>query len=414
MHSNYLNSVIRQLRDQQVRFAPRERQIEQADSAERLLNELDPKRTYTWKYVCHQVTNNGFDSNPDLKFTGEAARHDLRLFIEDLSNAARPIVAAAGERVLTVDELAREFHVSTKTVSRWRLAGLVSRRFLVGGRMRLGFLQSSVDRFTVENEKRIRRAAEFSQLTHEERERIIERARSLALAGGLPMDVVRRIVQETGRSVETIRDMIRQFDHSHPEMAIFPDNHGPLRSETNRKIYQQYRRGESAESLAKRFCRTRTGIYRIVNVTRAAQIMALPLNYMPNDGFSRIRSEKSDAKILGPLPETETVAKTARPPSSLPPYLASLYEVPLLTRKQEIHLFRKMNYLKYLASELRSTLDLHRPKTRDGSDREAYDDSVVAKNQIIRANLRLVVSIAKRHSARRIHSSIWSAMGTCR
>ena len=80
--------------------------------------------------------------------------------------------------VLTVDELAREFHVSTKTVSRWRLAGLVSRRFLVGGRMRLGFLQSSVDRFTVENEKRIRRAAEFSQLTHEERERIIERARS--------------------------------------------------------------------------------------------------------------------------------------------------------------------------------------------------------------------------------------------
>ena len=37
MHSNYLNSVIRQLRDQQVRFAPRERQIEQADSAERLL-----------------------------------------------------------------------------------------------------------------------------------------------------------------------------------------------------------------------------------------------------------------------------------------------------------------------------------------------------------------------------------------
>ena len=63
--------------------------------------------------------------------------------------------------------------------------------------MRLGFLQSSVDHFTVENEKRIRPPAEFSQLTDEERERIIERTRSLALAGGLPMDIVRRIVQET-------------------------------------------------------------------------------------------------------------------------------------------------------------------------------------------------------------------------
>ena len=28
-----------------------------------------------------------------------------------------------------------------------------------------------------------------------------------------------------------------------------------------------------------------------------------------------------------------------------PAYLAGLYEVPLLTREQEVHLFRKMNYL---------------------------------------------------------------------
>ena len=47
MHTDYLSPAIRQLRDQQVRFAPCEKQIEQADSAEKLLNELDPKRTYT-------------------------------------------------------------------------------------------------------------------------------------------------------------------------------------------------------------------------------------------------------------------------------------------------------------------------------------------------------------------------------
>ena len=85
-------------------------------------------------------------------------------------------------------------------------------------------------------------------------------------------------------------------------------------------------------------------------------------------------------------------------PSGLPPYLASLYEVPLLTRKQEAHLFRKMNYLKYKAGRLRAKLDPARPKRRlmDQIER-LYDEAVSTKNQIIRANLRLVVSIAKRH-----------------
>ena len=90
--------------------------------------------------------------------------------------------------------------------------------------------------------------------------------------------------------------------------------------------------------------------------------------------------------------------KKSRMPSDLPPYLASLYEVPLLTRKQEAFLFRKMNYLKYKAARLRAKLDPTRPKRglMDQIER-LFDEAVSTKNQIIRANLRLVVSIAKRH-----------------
>ncbi len=43
------------------------------------------------------------------------------------------------------------------------------------------------------------------------------------------------------------------------------------------------------------------------------------------------------------------------------PYLASLYEVPLLNRQQELHLFRKLNFLKCKASHLRNRLDPQRP-----------------------------------------------------
>ena len=64
---------------------------------------------------------------------------------------------------------------------------------------------------------------------------------------------------------------------------MFPDNRGPLQSDAKRKIYQQYQHGESVEALAKRFCRTRTSIYRIIAEMRAQRIMELPLDYIPND-----------------------------------------------------------------------------------------------------------------------------------
>ncbi len=66
-------------------------------------------------------------------------------------------------------------------------------------------------------------------------------------------------------------------------------------------------------------------------------------------------------EILAALPAATTPTRKVRAPSGLPAYLASLYDVSLLTREQEYHLFRKMNYLKYLATRKRETLD---PKAR--------------------------------------------------
>ena len=37
MHTDYKSTILRQLRDQQVRFAPREKKLEQANRAEKLL-----------------------------------------------------------------------------------------------------------------------------------------------------------------------------------------------------------------------------------------------------------------------------------------------------------------------------------------------------------------------------------------
>ena len=398
MHSDYWNPAIRQLRDQQVRFAPREKKIEQVNQAERLLREIDPARTYTYEYLCFRITNFRPEAYRDLKLSGHETSHDLRLFVEDVSEAANVSVSAVGEPVLTIEELAQQFNVSTKTISRWRRQGLIGRRFVLDGRKRVGFLKSSVDRFVAENSERVRRGAQFSQLDGEERRMIIERARRLARVGACPADVTKRLARKTGRSPETIRYTLKQFDEQHPEAAVFPDHHGPLRPDVKRKIYQLFHRGESTEALAKRYCRTRTSIYRVIGEVRAQNILELPLEYIPSDEFALVRTPRQEQKVVGPMPPNELATKKPRLPSGLPPYLASLYEVPLLTREQEAHLFRKMNYLKYKAGKLREKLDPTRPKSVLMDQIEAlYDEAVATKNQIIRANLRLVVSIAKRH-----------------
>ena len=95
-------------------------------------------------------------------------------------------------------------------------------------------------------------------------------------------------------------------------------------------------------------------------------------------------------------------------PKDVPAELAPLYEVPLLNKEQEQHLFRKMNYLKYKASKLRNDL------RKDGNEAGVVDPGRVriqllkeiedlqseanaVKDQLIKANMRLVVNIAKKH-----------------
>ena len=394
MHSQYCTTGIRELCDQQVRFAPRHKKIEQAAAAEKLLSEIDLERSYTYEYLCFRITTFRPEV-PRSLISGSDVCRDLRLFIEDLTDSADIRAEDVQEPVYTVEELSQRFNVSSKTISRWRQHGLVSRRFIYGGRKRVAFLQSSVDRFVARNPERVKRGQKFSQLTEQERNEIIDRARRLAQAGSCNSEITRRIASHVNRSVETIRYTLKQFDEKNPDAAIFPTATGRLTPETKQQIHQRYRRGTSVTTLGKQYNRTPSSIHRIINEVRGLRILELPLDCMHNEVFDKPKKEK---EILGPLPVNETASKKVRPPAGLPHYLAALYEVPLLNREQEGHLFRKYNYLKYKAAKLREKLEPARAKSSIMDEIEdLYGAAVAIKNQIVQANLRLVVSIAKRH-----------------
>ena len=147
--------------------------------------------------------------------------------------------------------------------------------------------------------------------------------------------------------------------------------------------------------LAERYKRTRSSVYRVLNEMRAQHLLAAEIDYVYNEQFD---DPTAAGEILAAVPEDGKPAAAGRVPKDLPPYLGSLYKIPLLRANQERHLFRSYNYLKYRADTLRKKIDLYHVRSTEVSHIESIlMQANVAKNRIIRANLRLVVSIARKH-----------------
>jgi RNA polymerase primary sigma factor/RNA polymerase sigma factor len=128
---------------------------------------------------------------------------------------------------------------------------------------------------------------------------------------------------------------------------------------------------------------------------RLERVKSLDLDYVPNSEFDRPDAEQS---ILAPMPPAPSSRHTARCPAGVPSYLAGLYDVPLLSGEQEVYLFRKLNYLKCQALRQRQQLLSGRgPRGLLERVEQRQEQILETKNHIIRANLRLVVSIAKRY-----------------
>ena len=298
---------------------------------------------------------------------------------------------------ISLEELSRQLNVSTKTLCRWRRYGLIGSRVVLDGRARLAYRRSMVERFIQQNRERVQRASQFSQLRPEEKEAILAQARQMVRQGASLAELVRELAASTGRSPETIRLLIKRSTDRYPEFRTFYSPSETVGKSVKREMFERYCRGESVESLAKAYGCSRTTVYRAITQMRLERIMELPLEYVGGEEFERIGSEAQEQEILGPTPPGETTGRKVRCPPDIPPYLASLYETPLLTQQQERHLFRKMNYLKYKAAKLREKLDPRHPDPELMDQIEQlYDQAVAVKNEIIRANLRLVVSIAKR------------------
>jgi len=455
----------------QLRFTPEVKRRAQLEAAERLYCLVDPEKQYPYDFVCFHITGFGPKSNPEPEvIAGRDLLDDLQVFITKLSGRLALPAAQAGEKVHTIEELAARFHVSTKTIDRWRQRGLLARKFVFeGAGCRLGFLESAVERFARANPSLVASAGTFHRLTDTERQQALRQVRSLASKSSLSRhQITKRVAAKLGIAQETLRTLLQQQEKKNPDKPVFRRPLGRIRPAEAAELYRLYQQGTGIRQLMTRFDRSRATVHRIINQRRALALLARKIEYVPSDEFlpagareeilgkpsaldparrpearetpgrdgdpqrdsSRWgRAPTGDVSSAGPRTQAratrveplEPAGENGLPPAAgpvgeeppgadappwgpepslLPEYLQVLKITPVLNREQEIELFRRYNYLKYLVAQERHQLKLSQLEARRLAQLEAYlEEAEEIRKTLVEANLRLVVSIAGRHTS---------------
>jgi RNA polymerase primary sigma factor len=207
------------------------------------------------------------------------------------------------------------------------------------------------------------------------------------------------------RSPATVLHTVRKHDREHPDRAVFAQAPGELDEAERLKILRGYRRGLSLKSLARRACRPRSAVYRVIVEETVARLEKRKVKFIDDPLY---HADDADAAIAAILSQENVIdagispaaprPEEARLPRDLPPYLQALYRTPLLSPARERALFLAFNYHKCRFVTARRRLDPHSARARDLNEMEhRLRRATALKNQIVQANLRLVVSVARKH-----------------
>jgi len=398
--AKFLNSDLADLAHQ-LTLSPKRIRPAQIGGIERLLGLIEPDRAYPYDFVCFHITEyRRRGESAGAMIPGAALIRDLIAMAEVITRSAQLPLGALGEPSLTHEEVTTHLGVSKKTIRRWRPRGLLGVWVTFeDGVSRLAFLTRSVDRFARQNRALVARGAAFKQLTQEERRDIVDRARVILSRKRQKLHVVAKMIAaETDRALETIRYTLRRHDRASGSTPLFDRTGDVPLDDRHRVIVERHRAGESVASIAESLVSDESEVSAILREVQVRQWKADPPACIHNELFD---ATGADQWILDVPEPPASDGALPRPPRDLPAYLQSLYRVPLLTPEQEADFFRRYNYIKFKAAAAIKGLDPLAATDEDVAGVQSLiDASDVLKQRLIAANLRLVVSIAKRHVGR--------------
>ena len=387
----------------QMGFAPRGKRLDQLAAAEDLLLRVDADRQYAAEFLVHAVTGYRPKTDDASSLPGGDLQHDLGVLIERVSEAMALSAADAGEPVLRIEDVCRRFGVTSKTIQRWRRKGLPARRYgFDDGKTRVGFRLSCVERFVARQEGAADRPAGVEPLSESQRDECVRRARRLAQAGHGRDEVVRRVARRMGRSSLAVLHTLEHHDAASADPALSPAAEPPSADEATR-LLDALDAGDTLKKAASKVGRPRAVAYRLLMERRAERVASATVRFHDDPLFhgDPAEAERQVRSLVRSAEEslsTEADAASRRVPRGLPPYLADLYRTPLLTPALERAVFLQFNFHKARFAALRAEHDPHlaRRASLDRLERHLRL-ARAAKNRLVTANLRLVVSVARKH-----------------
>ena len=160
MSKTYRHPGMKQLKDQQTRYAPKDRRLEQVERAEQLLGEIEATKQYPYD-ICAI-------GSPAIARTGGRPWYSTAAMCSTTSGCSWKTSLPRSARLWSRRRAGADrrggrpaVRCSTRTVTRWRRQGLVARRFVMAGRTKVGFLESSLESFVTTHRDQVERGSRF-------------------------------------------------------------------------------------------------------------------------------------------------------------------------------------------------------------------------------------------------------------
>lgn len=268
----------------QLRFAPPETLLRQADRAAELAGELDPRQGYPEDWIVFRVTGHRPSAGATGVVAGEVLLPDLSAFVERLTaEVPRRWRDLPEGRFLDIAALASRWGVARKTIERCRRKGLIAHRALgADGRVRLAFPVPGIERFEARHADELARARRFSRIAPDIERRMIRRAAVYRRRFGCSLNrAAARLAAHFGRSLEAVRQVLRRHDAGSAE-PVFSET-PPLSPRRRRVVLRAHRLGIEPAAMARRWGRSPAGIRRVLADERSAALRRLGLRASPGE-----------------------------------------------------------------------------------------------------------------------------------
>jgi|GEM_PF-3459807 len=411
----------------QQKYTPAPAKLKQLEACETIAQLIEPKKTYPYDFVCYKLT--GYQPKQraeDEVICGEILLTDLAIYALTISKSLDLTKAHFLEQLYTVETLAQHMRVSTKSVDRWRKKGLVGRYVLLEGpRKTVCFTSETVKAFITKHQHQIGDGQKYAHLSQDNTDRIIKHLyRWSNRFPNLRQQAVAQIAKKEKRATEIINKILMQHEKVSQQLLFCPRPKG-ISVAIQEKIISHNLAGKDYKAIALALDIESSIVKWVLKNAICHKLKHQPIKFIHDDSFSNARHHH---QILNAPPQLfphnileyiegtgnvnkagktyQAVLKQIKEPNTTTPsrsilnnYILDICNHDILSTDQAFFLFRKYNFLKYQGTEQQKMLNIDNPQSTLIRQLQTTLGSIkTIKNILIQHNLRLVLSVARKHT----------------